>query len=75
MFFIYNLGDVDVVCEEFNKFGYLLVMLIKIEIWFECYCYVIDLNGILLNLVYWNDILVELKGKILFRGNFVFSKI
>lgn len=62
MFLIYNFGDVDVVCCMFIEVNYLLVMEIKIEIWFECYCYVIDLNGILLNLVYWNYMLVELKG-------------
>lgn len=74
MFLTYNLGDVDAACEEFNKSGYPLAMPIKTEPWFERHCYVIDPNGIPLNLAHWNDTPAEPKGKILLRGNSAFSK-
>lgn len=62
MFLTYNLGDVDAACEEFNKSGYPLAMPIKTEPWFERHCYVIDPNGIPLNLAHWNDTPAEPKG-------------
>lgn len=62
MFLTYNLGDVDAVCEEFNKSGYPLAMPIKTESWFERHCYVIDPNGIPLNLAHWNETPAEPKG-------------
>lgn len=68
MFLTYNLGDVDAACEEFNKSGYPLAMPIKTEPWFERHCYVIDPNGIPLNLAHWNDTPAEPKGKIYYLG-------
>lgn len=68
MFLTYNLGDVDAACEEFNKSGYPLAMPIKTETWFERHCYVIDPNGIPLNLAHWNDTPAEPKGKIYYLG-------
>lgn len=62
MFLTYNLGDVDAACEEFNKSGYPMAMPIKTEPWFERHCYVIDPNGIPLNLAHWNETPAEPKG-------------
>lgn len=68
MFLTYNLGDVDAACEEFNKSGYPLAMPIKTESWFERHCYVIDPNGIPLNLAHWNETPAEPKGeRVMFR--------
>lgn len=62
MFLTYNLGDVDAACEEFTKAGYPLAMPIKTETWFERHCYVIDPNGIPLNLAHWNHTPAEPTG-------------
>lgn len=62
MFLTYNLGDVDAACEEFNKSGYPMAMPIRTESWFERHCYVIDPNGIPLNLAHWNETPAEPKG-------------
>ncbi|XP_020601856.1 uncharacterized protein LOC110040939 [Orbicella faveolata] len=62
MFLTYNFGDVDAACEEFNKSGYPMAMPIKTEPWFERHCYVIDPNGIPLNLAHWNETPAEPKG-------------
>ena len=63
MFLTYNLGDVDAACEEFTKAAYPLAMQIKTEPWFERHCYVIDPNGIPLNLAHWNETPAEPKGE------------
>ena len=67
MFFTYNFGDVDAACEVFNKSGskYPIAVPIKTEPWFERHCYVIDPNGIPLNLAHWNETPVEPKGKVI----------
>lgn len=62
MLITYNMGDVDAACEEFTKAGYPLAMSIKTEPWFERHCYVIDPNGIPLNLAHWNETPAEPKG-------------
>ena len=62
MFLTYNMGDVDAACEEFTKAGYPLAMPLKTETWFERHCYVIDPNGIPLNLAHWNATPAEPKG-------------
>ena len=63
MFLTYNLGDVDAACAEFTRAGYPLAMPIKTETWFERHCYVIDPNGIPLNLAHWNHTPAEPTGK------------
>ena len=63
MFLTYNLGDVDAACAEFTQAGYPLAMQIKTETWFERHCYVIDPNGIPLNLAHWNHTPAEPTGK------------
>ena len=62
MFLTYNMGDVDAACGEFTKANYSLAMPLKTETWFERHCYVIDPNGIPLNLAHWNDTPAEPKG-------------
>ena len=62
MFLTFNMGDVDTACEEFTNASYPLAMPIKTEPWFERHCYVIDPNGIPLNLAHWNDTPAEPKG-------------
>ena len=66
MFLTYNLGDVDAACQGFTKMGYPLAMPLTTEPWFERHCYVIDPNGIPLNLAHWNDTPAEPKGSIIF---------
>lgn len=62
MFLTYNFGDVDAACSKFTKANYALAMEIKTETWSERHCYVIDPNGIPLNLAHWNDTPAEPRG-------------
>ena len=59
----YILGDVDAACAEFTQAGYPLAMPIKTESWRERHCYVIDPNGIPLNLAHFPDTPAEPTGK------------
>lgn len=62
MFLTYNFGDVDAACNKFVIAKYPLAMEIKDETWSERHCYVIDPNGIPLNLAHWNDTPAEPRG-------------